>query len=180
MNENVVDILIYLYENYMDGEQSPPTDQNTLRDELTQAGFAATEIDKTFDWLDELADHAYRPPSVSHKAHSLRIFSEEEQARLDTNSRGLLMFLEQNEILNPEGPRAGNRTGTGPRHPLHQRGGVEMDRAAGADEPARPGSPPSPVWKIWSTTNPPSLSTDKDPTIQCPQRGSWILHLLQA
>ncbi|KRT54108.1 Smg family protein [endosymbiont of Ridgeia piscesae] len=103
MNENVVDILIYLYENYMDGEQSPPTDQNTLRDELTQAGFAATEIDKTFDWLDELADHAYRPQSVSHKAHSLRIFSEEEQARLDTNSRGLLMFLEQNEILNPEG-----------------------------------------------------------------------------
>ena len=45
MNENVVDILIYLYENYMDGEHAPPSDQNDLRNELAQAGFTNIEID---------------------------------------------------------------------------------------------------------------------------------------
>ena len=99
MNENVVDILIYLYENYMDGEHAPPSDQNDLRDELAQAGFTNIEIDKAFDWLDELADQALSPQGDTHKAHSLRIFTEQEMARLDVDSRGLLLFLEQNDIL---------------------------------------------------------------------------------
>lgn len=99
MNENVVDILIYLYENYMDGELAPPSDQNDLRNELTQAGFTTGEIDKAFDWLDELADNAQWPQGEAHQSQSLRIFTEEETARLDVDSRGLLLFLEQNEIL---------------------------------------------------------------------------------
>ncbi|MCG8124163.1 MAG: DUF494 domain-containing protein [Candidatus Thiodiazotropha taylori] len=99
MNENVVDILIYLYENYMDGEQAPPTDQHELRDELIQAGFPSTEISKAFDWLDELAENAQDQQHDTRQSHSLRIFTEEETTRLDVDSRGLLMFLEQNEIL---------------------------------------------------------------------------------
>jgi Smg protein len=99
MNENVVDILIYLYENYMDGEQAPPSDQNDLRSELIQAGFSSVEIDKAFDWLDELADNALTPLGDTHQPHSLRIFTEEETVRLDVDSRGLLLFLEQNDIL---------------------------------------------------------------------------------
>ena len=99
MNENVVDILIYLYENYMDGELAPPSDHNDLRTELTQAGFTSGEIDKAFDWLDELADNAQWPQGEAHQPHSLRIFTEEECCRLDVDSRGLLLFLEQNEIL---------------------------------------------------------------------------------
>ena len=71
MNENVVDILIYLYENYMDGEQAPPTDQNELRDELLQAGFPALEIGKAFDWLDDLAHNSLTPEGDAHKKQSL-------------------------------------------------------------------------------------------------------------
>ena len=100
MNENVVDILIYLYENYMDGEQAPPTDQNELRDELTQAGFPITEIEKAFDWLDDLAYNSESLMGETHCKHSLRIYTDEEQSRLDRDSRGLLLFLEQNNILN--------------------------------------------------------------------------------
>jgi len=99
MNENVVDILIYLYENYMDGEQAPPSDQNQLRDELLQAGFPAIEIDKAFDWLDDLAHNAQSSPGEVQKNKSLRVFTDEESARLDMDSRGLLIFLEQNGIL---------------------------------------------------------------------------------
>ena len=99
MNENVVDILIYLYENYMDGEHAPPADQNELRDELLQAGFPRLEIDKAFDWLDDLAHNSLSPEGDAPRKHSMRIFTDEEQARLDLDSRGLLVFLEQNEIL---------------------------------------------------------------------------------
>jgi Smg protein len=99
MNENVVDILIYLYENYMDGEQAPPSDQNELRDELSQAGFPITEIDKAFDWLDDLAYNSQSFAGETHRKQSMRIYTEEEQSRLDLDSRGLLVFLEQNNIL---------------------------------------------------------------------------------
>jgi Smg protein len=99
MNENVVDILIYLYENYMDGEQTPPTDHNQLRDELLQAGFPDQEIDKAFDWLDDLAHNSQSDGGETHKKQSMRIFTDEENARLDLDSRGLLIFLEQNNIL---------------------------------------------------------------------------------
>jgi Smg protein len=99
MNENVVDILIYLYENYMDGEQAPPTDQYELRDALIQAGFPSNEINKAFDWLDELAVHAERQQGATNHPHSQRIYTEAEMARLDVDSRGLLLFLEQNDML---------------------------------------------------------------------------------
>jgi len=100
MNENVVDILIYLYENYMDGEQAPPSDQNELRDELTQAGFPVAEIEKAFDWLDDLAYNSQSFSGTAHRKQSMRIYTEDEQSRLDIDSRGLLVFLEQNHILN--------------------------------------------------------------------------------
>jgi Smg protein len=99
----VVDILIYLYENYMDGEQAPPSDQNELRDELSQAGFPITEIDKAFDWLDDLAYKSQSSVGQAHRKHSMRIYTDEEQSRLDLDSRGLLVFLEQNNILTQTG-----------------------------------------------------------------------------
>ena len=48
MTENIVDILIYLYENYMESDQPEPPDQETLREELLLAGFPDTEVDKAF------------------------------------------------------------------------------------------------------------------------------------
>ena len=101
MYENIVDVLIYLYENYMDGESQPPSDQGELEDELTQAGFTSAEIRKALQWLDELAagvdTHQYRP----HAGSSMRVYSEAERAKLDLEARGLLLFLEQNGILDP-------------------------------------------------------------------------------
>jgi Smg protein len=101
MNETMVDVLIYLYENYMDAEASPPTDQGELRDELSMAGFPSLEIDKAFQWLEELARQQEVGDTSEHRPHSVRIFSEEEALRLDTGCRGLLLFLEQSEILDP-------------------------------------------------------------------------------
>ena len=102
MYENMVDVLIYLYENYMDGESQPPTDQGELEDELSLAGFTNAEIEKALRWLDELAAGADEPQHHSRSVGSMRIYSELECAKLDIEARGLLLFLEQNAILDPD------------------------------------------------------------------------------
>jgi len=101
MYENMVDVLIYLYENYLDGESQPPSDQGELEDELTQAGFTNAEIRKALRWLDELAVGVDTPQYHPHTGGSMRIYSEAECAKLDLEARGLLLFLEQNGILDP-------------------------------------------------------------------------------
>jgi Smg protein len=101
MYENMVDVLIYLYENYMDGESSPPRDQDELENELSEAGFSNSEISEALTWLDELANRMdstdYQPPVVD----AMRIYTDAECQKLDIDARGLLLFLEQSGILDP-------------------------------------------------------------------------------
>lgn len=101
MNENMVDVLIYLYENYMDGEGQPPVDQDDLEDELAQAGFSNEEIDKALRWLDELAVGASAPQYHDHTVGSIRVYRDAECGKLDLEVRGLLLSLEQGGILDP-------------------------------------------------------------------------------
>ena len=99
MNENLIDVLIFIYENYMDSENQPQ-DQILLEEELAKAGFESEEIKKAFDWLDELA---WRQGSLTEAAttsrHSSRIFTSDEQQRIDLETRGMLLYLEQAGIL---------------------------------------------------------------------------------
>lgn len=101
MNENMVDVLIYLYENYMDGEGQPPVEQSDLEDELAQAGFTQGEIDKALRWLDELAAGVETPQYHDHTVGSIRVYSDDECQKLDVDVRGLLFSLEHNGILDP-------------------------------------------------------------------------------
>ncbi len=96
MKENVFDVLIYLFENYMDDETEPTPDPDAIRTELLEAGFPHKEINRAFDWLESLSE---QKPIQSSSLPAFRIFSEQECAKLDTECRGLLMFLEQNGIL---------------------------------------------------------------------------------
>ncbi|MDX1345625.1 MAG: DUF494 domain-containing protein [Sedimenticolaceae bacterium] len=102
MNENVIDVLIYIYETYMDGDQPVPPDQIIMQEELLNVGFQEGEITKAFDWLDELA---WRQGMLSENgvldSSSMRIYAEQEMLRLDSDARGMLLFLEQNGILDP-------------------------------------------------------------------------------
>lgn len=101
MKENVLDVLMYLFETFIDAEEDPEPDQNELRDELSRAGFGDTEIDRALDWLDGLAENhdglVYNPQTE----HGTRIYNEVEQSRLDAGSRGFITYLEQIGILSP-------------------------------------------------------------------------------
>ncbi len=99
MNENVVDILIYLYETYTDSDQPPPSDQAELQSELVTAGFPEQEVERAFRWLDDLALQQLEQEYSPQTTKSFRAFSTNEILRLDTACRGLLMFLERHGIL---------------------------------------------------------------------------------
>ncbi len=101
MKENVLDVLMYLFETYIDTEEEPEADHNELREELSRAGFRDAEIEHALDWLDGLsANNDILSPNPQTE-HGTRVFSEMELSRLDAACRGYIMYLEQVGILSP-------------------------------------------------------------------------------
>ena len=101
MKENVLDVLMYLFESYVDTEDEPETDHKELRDELARAGFGGPEIDRALDWLDGLTERQDNLVYHAQTAHGTRIFSDFEHERLDSPCRGFITYLEQIGILSP-------------------------------------------------------------------------------
>ena len=101
MKENVLDVLMYLFETYVDTEEDPEPDQNELRLELSRAGFGDCEIERALDWLDGLTDHQESLNYGNLSARSTRIYNDFEHERLDEHCRGYITYLEQTEILSP-------------------------------------------------------------------------------
>ena len=102
MKENVLDVLIYLFENDMFEADEIECDQETLASELRQAGFNRTVIGLAFDWLENLALLCENnpPDQLDIGQAAIRHYSVVEQACLDTEARGLLLKLEQCGALN--------------------------------------------------------------------------------
>lgn len=100
MKQTVIDILIYLFEHYIDDDIELDADRDELKSELRDAGFEAGQVAKAFEWLQELAvtrDHADDFPTPAQT--SFRIFTVEEQRKLDAECRGFLHFLSQSAVL---------------------------------------------------------------------------------
>ncbi len=100
MKENVFDVLMYLFENYyMDDDQGLAADRDAVHQELSQAGFPSREIERAFLWMEGLAHDD--TAQVTPAARSVRLYSSDEMNRIDTESRGFLLFLEQMGVLSP-------------------------------------------------------------------------------
>ncbi len=101
MKETILDVLLYLFEHYFYDDPDAVRDRDSLQNSLIQAGFSPAEIHKAFDWLDELASR--RPAVASPQSQGpVRVYSEPELDRLDTDCRGFLMFLEHSGVLDAE------------------------------------------------------------------------------
>lgn len=96
------DILMYLFETYIQSEADTMVDHELLTDELTRAGFHQDEIYKALNWLEKLSalqDSDAYPYLNRVPSKSVRIYTDEEMELLDTASRGFLLFLEQVNVL---------------------------------------------------------------------------------
>jgi len=105
VKEDVLDVLLYLFENYMVEDPEVRPDQDVLNAELVSAGFGQGEIGKAFDWLEDLSvmcddtqpeiDAALDGGSVTGFRH----LSHAELTRFGTEGYGLLILLESSGIL---------------------------------------------------------------------------------
>jgi len=96
MKENIFDVLIYLFENYLDDEMDLIPDSEGIKTELLQAGFEQSEVNNAFDWLESLTEQNTIKPIIST---AFRIFSPQEEKKLNLDCRNFLLFLEHNGIL---------------------------------------------------------------------------------
>jgi Smg protein len=101
MKETVLDVLMYLFESFVDSEDEPEPDRNELRDELERAGFGDREIDRALEWLDGLNYTESAVPTAPASA-GMRIYDTGELERFDAVARGYLLHLEQLGILPPD------------------------------------------------------------------------------
>ncbi len=106
IKQSVVDVLMFLFERYLDDDELNETNRVTdkrdsIQIRLEEMGFHNQEINQAFDWLEDLADLQERQQFLPVKETSTRIYSEEEKKLLGIDSIGFLHFLEQTDILTP-------------------------------------------------------------------------------
>jgi Smg protein len=96
------EILMYLFENYMESGVALTADQDAIVSELENAGFSRNDIGMALDWLDGLNRFQESvQPAKNWTQHAIRHFSPEECERLSVEGRGFLLYLEQLGILDP-------------------------------------------------------------------------------
>ncbi len=110
MNGTVLDILIYVFDRYMFDEAPEVPERDELARDLESAGFGEADVERALDWLADLAGERHRPALYGAEADAadavsvpmpMRIYSDQEIARLSADCRGLLLSLELGEILSP-------------------------------------------------------------------------------
>ena len=98
MKENIFDVLMYLFDNYMNEDSEIPPDNEMVKTELLEAGFGDRDVTRAFDWLESLAIEDL--DIAAQASSSFRIFSPFEKERLDVECQDLMMTLERTGILN--------------------------------------------------------------------------------
>lgn len=102
MKEDMLEVLIYLFQNYIVDGASLDSGQDQLTEELVGAGFAGEEIDKAFIWLEELLEVCEQDESQQRQQQtstSVRIYTNEEHSMLKLEGQSLLTRLTSIGVL---------------------------------------------------------------------------------
>lgn len=99
MKENVLDVLMFLFEKYYYDEPEEEPDRDSMEENLHQAGFTNSEISKAFQWLDGLAEQRHQPELKLQADRPIRVYIERELDRIDTDCRDFMLYLENIGIL---------------------------------------------------------------------------------
>ncbi|HET9843097.1 MAG TPA: DUF494 domain-containing protein [Gammaproteobacteria bacterium] len=101
MKETELDVLMFLFDNYLGVEVEFSGGENAIADELKQAGFHEQDINKAFDWLSTLSDLYQDGYELPEHSRALRVLSTQECAKLDVKAQGYLWQLEGQGVLDP-------------------------------------------------------------------------------
>ncbi|MBX9676358.1 MAG: DUF494 domain-containing protein [Methylotenera sp.] len=93
------EVLVFMFENYFSHHSMPDID--VMEQELSAAGFEKTDINGAFDWYQEMKYQLMQPAlNYSHEHSGMRIFSDKEIKKINTESIGFVLFLQQANVIN--------------------------------------------------------------------------------
>ena len=93
----MLDLLIYLFENYI--STKPKLNMNAITVELEEAGFNNKDISSAFDWFNHL-EKLSNGVELTNK-NSIRVLSHKEYEKISKEGFTFLTFLLNAKILNP-------------------------------------------------------------------------------
>ena len=102
MKESVLDVLIYLLEEYED-EQEIDVERDILTRELLTAGFNNHSIGKAWGWLDELALQVECPDQILSfdPTQSSRVLCTLEKQKLSFEAQRYMIALQSSDLIDP-------------------------------------------------------------------------------
>ena len=92
------EVLMFLFENYMDGSAILSADSETIVLELEKIGFERYEIDRALDWIEGL-NQFQTTVQAAPSSHAIRHYLPEEKERFGMEGIGFLLYLERMGIL---------------------------------------------------------------------------------
>lgn len=102
MNEEVMAVLMYLFENHMQNSCKLPGAKLPVVGELREAGFEQADIYSAFTWLERLSlsEDSLNEAQLAEST-SVRIYDKREYDRFGKLACAFIIFLQALKILNP-------------------------------------------------------------------------------
>lgn len=93
------EVLVFIFENYYANHASP--DDKVMEQELSAAGFEQSDILGAFDWFQEMKSMlSSSEEKYSHSRTAMRMFTKSELKKINTESLGFIIFLQQADVIN--------------------------------------------------------------------------------
>lgn len=103
MKENVLEVLLFIFEHFYDDEHGLAKEDTDLVETLEQCGFGRGEVQKALVWLDGLLDLRERHQApCTHHTKAFRVYTDFEKQRLSVDCQGFILFMEQMGVLDPQ------------------------------------------------------------------------------
>lgn len=97
----MLEVLMFLFENYMDGGIALDMDDESVVIELEKVGFDRYEVGRALEWLYGLAEVQQEVSAHSPSVHAIRHFLIEEEEHFGVAGLNLLLNLERMGVLDP-------------------------------------------------------------------------------
>ena len=102
MKETILDVLMFMFQSYIEDGNDSEIDRNFLHKNLSMAGFADKNIEKAFDWLERLPSDEESFLLNKPTQKSYRLYSENEILKLGTEGLAFMAFLGKFGVINGE------------------------------------------------------------------------------
>ena len=82
MKETILDVLMFMFQSYVDDNEEVELDKESLHKNLSDAGFADDNIERAFEWLEGLPGADENSLLNKPTKNSFRLFSDAEHRKM--------------------------------------------------------------------------------------------------